>query len=42
VVIKEALNLMGMEAGPARAPVGPMSPEQRERLKHVLHDMNVI
>lgn len=42
VVIKEALNLMGMEAGPARAPVGPMSPEQRERLKQVLQDMRVI
>jgi 4-hydroxy-tetrahydrodipicolinate synthase len=42
VVIKEALNLMGMEAGPARAPVGPMSPEQRERLKQVLQDMGVI
>lgn len=42
VVIKEALDLMGMEGGPARAPVGPMSPEGRERLKRVLRDMNVI
>jgi 4-hydroxy-tetrahydrodipicolinate synthase len=42
VVIKEALDLMGIGAGPARAPVGPMSPEQRGRLKGVLRDMNVI
>jgi 4-hydroxy-tetrahydrodipicolinate synthase len=42
VVIKEALDLIGMEGGPARAPVGPMSPEQRERLKRILRDMRVI
>jgi 4-hydroxy-tetrahydrodipicolinate synthase len=42
IVIKEALDLIGMEGGPARAPVGPMSPEQRERLKHVLHGMNML
>jgi 4-hydroxy-tetrahydrodipicolinate synthase len=42
VVIKEALNLMGMEAGPCRAPVGALSAEQRERLKKVLQDMKVL
>lgn len=42
VVIKEALNLMGLEAGPGRAPVGPLSAEQRERLKGVLQEMRVI
>jgi 4-hydroxy-tetrahydrodipicolinate synthase len=42
VVIKEALDLMGMEGGPARAPVGPLAPDQRERLKGVLKDMGVI
>ena len=42
VVIKEALDLMGMEGGPARAPVGPLAPEQRERLKGVLKDMGVL
>jgi 4-hydroxy-tetrahydrodipicolinate synthase len=42
VVIKEALDLMGMAAGPARAPVGPMDPKQRERLKNVLSEMNVM
>ena len=42
VVIKEALNLMGMDAGPCRAPVGPLTTEQRERLKKVLQEMQVI
>lgn len=42
VVIKEALDLMGMEGGPARAPVGAMTPEQRERLKQVLLQMNAV
>ncbi len=42
VVIKEALNLMGMDAGMARAPVGPLSSEQRERLKGVLKEMRLI
>jgi len=42
VVIKEALNLMGMDAGPCRAPVGPLTADQREKLKKVLQDMKVI
>lgn len=42
VVIKEALDLMGMEGGPSRAPVGPLTGEQRERLKGVLKDMGVV
>jgi 4-hydroxy-tetrahydrodipicolinate synthase len=42
VVIKEALDLMGIECGPARAPVGPLSAEQRERLKNVLREMKLI
>ncbi len=42
VVIKEALDLMGMEGGPTRAPVGPMSSDQRERLKKVLQEMGMI
>jgi 4-hydroxy-tetrahydrodipicolinate synthase len=42
VVIKEALDLMGMEAGPARAPVGPMTAEQRDRLRDVLVKMGVV
>ncbi len=42
VVIKEALDLIGMEGGPARAPVGPLSSEQRERLRGVLRDMGLL
>jgi len=42
VVIKEALNLMGMDAGPARRPVGPMSEEKREQLAAVLRRLGVI
>ena len=42
VVIKEALDLMGLEGGPARAPVGRLPPEQRERLKALLKDLAVI
>lgn len=42
VVIKEALDLMGMEAGTSRAPVGQMSTDKREQLQAVLQDMGVI
>lgn len=42
VVIKEALDLIGMQAGPARAPVGPMNPDQRGRLRQVLIDMGIL
>jgi len=36
VVVKEALSILGIPAGPARGPVGPMAPEQREKLVAVL------
>ncbi len=42
VVIKEALDLMGLDAGPSRAPVGPMSLEKREELREVLKSMDVL
>ena len=42
VVIKEALDLIGMEGGPARMPVGPLTPDQRERLCNLLKDMHLI
>ena len=42
VVIKEALDLMGEAAGPARGPVGPMSAEARQRLRNVLVDLGVV
>lgn len=42
VVIKEALNLIGMDVGPCRAPVGPLADEQREQLRRVLQGMEGI
>ena len=42
VVIKEALDLIGMEGGPCRAPVGPMTPSQRDRLKILMKDYKLI
>jgi 4-hydroxy-tetrahydrodipicolinate synthase len=36
VVIKEALDLIGLPAGPARAPVGPLTDDQRQRLRQLL------
>ena len=42
VVVKEALEMIGIPAGPARAPVGPLSSEQRARLKSVLTEMRLM
>jgi 4-hydroxy-tetrahydrodipicolinate synthase len=42
VVIKEALDLIGMEGGPCRAPVGPMTAAQRERLRNLLKELQLI
>jgi 4-hydroxy-tetrahydrodipicolinate synthase len=42
VVIKEALELIGLEGGPARAPVGPMTPTQRERLATLFKELKLI
>lgn len=36
VVVKEALEILGIPAGPARGPVGPMAPEKRETLAAIL------
>lgn len=36
VVVKEALKLVGIDVGPARAPVGTMSAEGMEKLKQVV------
>jgi 4-hydroxy-tetrahydrodipicolinate synthase len=35
-VIKYALALLGISAGPARGPVGALSPENHEKLKHLV------
>lgn len=41
-VIKEALALLGIEAGPCMAPVGPMTDEERQRLREVLVGMGLL
>ncbi|HHY46726.1 MAG TPA: 4-hydroxy-tetrahydrodipicolinate synthase [Firmicutes bacterium] len=42
VVIKEALNMIGIEAGIARAPVGTMSDEKKKELRQVLVEMGLL
>lgn len=39
IVIKEALDMIGLPAGPARAPVGPMDEPQRDRLRQLLVEL---
>jgi len=39
VVVKEAANMIGLAAGPARGPVGPLSEQARERLAQVLREL---
>jgi 4-hydroxy-tetrahydrodipicolinate synthase len=41
-VIKESLNLLGMEAGPCMEPAGPLSGDEREKLRKVLSDMGLL
>ena len=42
VVIKEALNMIGIEAGIARAPVGGMSEDKKKELRQVLVGMGLL
>jgi 4-hydroxy-tetrahydrodipicolinate synthase len=42
VVVKEAVDLLGLDAGPARQPVGPMREDARNRLAQVLRDMGLL
>jgi 4-hydroxy-tetrahydrodipicolinate synthase len=41
VVMKEALNLVGIDVGKTLAPVGEMSEQNKEKLIQVLKDLNV-
>jgi len=41
-VIKESLNLLGIEAGPCMEPAGPMTDDERGKLKKVLIDMGLL
>ena len=39
VVVKEALKILGIPAGPARSPVGPMAAEKRAMLESVMEEI---
>lgn len=41
-VIKEALNLIGIDTGPCMEPAGPMSDDERAKLSSVLTDMGLL
>ncbi|HZX19531.1 MAG TPA: 4-hydroxy-tetrahydrodipicolinate synthase [archaeon] len=42
IPIKEAMNMLGMPAGECRLPLCEMGPENREKLKEILKQMNLI
>lgn len=41
IPVKAALNLMGLEVGPLRAPLYEMEPEHQEKLKKAMQDMGI-
>lgn len=41
-VIKEGLELLGIEAGPCKGPIGLMKAEEKERLKQILIQMDLL
>lgn len=41
-VIKEAMTLIGRPSGPAKSPVGPLSNENREKLRSILKDLGLV
>lgn len=42
IPVKEAMNLMGMEVGPLRKPLVPMSDKNRENLRRALKDFGIL
>ncbi|MBL7198567.1 MAG: 4-hydroxy-tetrahydrodipicolinate synthase [Anaerolineae bacterium] len=42
MVVKEAMHMLGLPAGPARQPVGPLSEEARAKLRQVLEDAGAL
>ncbi len=42
LVVKEAVNMIGLPAGPARRPIQPLSPEKRQELREVLSDAGLL
>jgi 4-hydroxy-tetrahydrodipicolinate synthase len=41
-VIKEGLKLLGIDAGPCMSPIGPMTEREKEELKKILRQMNLL
>ena len=41
-VIKESLELLGIEAGPCMGPIGPMTADEKSQLKKVLTEVGVL
>lgn len=41
VVLKEGAEMVGLPAGPARSPIGPLSPEKRKQLRDILIGMGL-
>jgi 4-hydroxy-tetrahydrodipicolinate synthase len=42
LVVKEAVNMIGLPAGPARRPIQPLSPEKKQELRKVLSDAGLL
>lgn len=42
LVVKEAVNMIGLPAGPARKPIQPLSPEKRQELRKILSEAGVL
>ncbi|GAH93960.1 unnamed protein product, partial [marine sediment metagenome] len=42
VVIKDALKLIGIDVGDAKAPISPLSKDKKEILKNILKEINVL
>ncbi len=40
--VKAALDLLGMSLGPSRAPIAPLSPEKREKMRSALAQAGLI
>jgi 4-hydroxy-tetrahydrodipicolinate synthase len=42
VVVKEALDIIGVRAGPPRRPLHPLSPDRREELRRILKEIGAL
>jgi 4-hydroxy-tetrahydrodipicolinate synthase len=40
--IKAAMNLLGLEMGPSRSPIAPLSADKQEKLRGILRQMNLL